>query len=81
MQSSLDRDIRDRLLDYLSGAATLDQFKDWLISVTWDMPEDADTAARELSYEIQLALGDQSSALTAEDEMREALAELIPVMK
>ena len=81
MQSSLDREIRDRLLDYLSGAATLDQFKDWLISVTWEMSEDADKAARELSYEIQLALGDQSSGLTTESEMREALAGLIPVMR
>lgn len=81
MQSSLDREIRDRLLDYVSGAATLDQFKDWLISVTWDMPEDADTAARELSYEIQLALGDQSSGFTTDSEMREALADLIPVMR
>ena len=81
MQSSLDREIRDHLLDYVSGAATLDQFKDWLISVTWDMPEDADTAARELSYEIQLALGDQSSGFTTESEMREALADLIPVMR
>lgn len=81
MQSSLDREMRDRLLDYLSGAATLDQFKDWLISVTWDMPEDADKAARELSYEIQLALGDHSSGLTIESEMREALADLIPVMR
>ena len=34
MQSSLDREIRDHLLDYLSGAATLEQFKDWLLSVT-----------------------------------------------
>jgi hypothetical protein len=81
MQSSLDRDIRDRLLDYLSGAATLDQFKDWLISMTWDMPKDADTAARELCNEILLALGDQSSGLTTESEMREALAGLIPVMR
>lgn len=81
MQSSLDREIRDRLLDYVSGAATLDQFKDWLISVTWDMPEDADTAARELSCEIQLALGDQSSGFTTDSEMREALADLIPVMR
>lgn len=64
MQSSLDREIGGRLLDYLSGAATLDQFKDWLISVTWDMPEGADKAASALSYEIQLALGDQSSGLT-----------------
>jgi hypothetical protein len=81
MQSSLDREIRDRLLDYLSGAATLDQLKDWLISVTWDIPEDADKAARELSYEIQLALGDQSSGLTTESELRAALADLITVLR
>jgi hypothetical protein len=34
MRASLESEMRDRLLAYLEGAVTLDQFKDWLISVT-----------------------------------------------
>ncbi len=81
MEPSLERDIRDHLLAYLNGDATLDQFKDWLISKTWRMPDGIDSAAIELSYEVQLALADQSSGLTTETELRDALADLISVAR
>ena len=81
MESSLEREIRDHLLDYLNGAATLDQFKDWLISETWSKPEGGDTAAIELSYEVQLELADHSSGLTTEAELREVLGGLVSVAR
>jgi len=81
MRASLESEMRDRLLAYLEGAVTLYQFKDWLISVTWALPEDADDAARALSCEIQLAMADQSSGLTNGSELREALADLVPVAR
>ena len=81
MRSSLDRELRDRLLDYLRGAVTLDQFKDWLAAVTWEIDERDDSPVAELVYEVHFALADQSSGLTTEDEMREELsriARLVP---
>ncbi len=81
MPSSLDRQVRERLLDYLSGTTTVDQFKDWLISVTWNRQDGVDSAAMELSYEVHLAMADQSSGLTTEDELREALSELVHAVR
>jgi hypothetical protein len=81
MKPPLEREIRDHLLDYLNGDATLDQFKDRLISVTWNVPDSVDSAAIEFSYEVQLALADQSSGLTTEPELRNALADLISVAR
>lgn len=81
MEPSLERLIRDHLLEYLNGAATLDQLKDWLISETWSKREGVDTAAIELSYEVHLALADQSSGLTTEAELQDALGDLISVVR
>ncbi len=81
MQPSLDREIRDHLLDYLKSAATLDQFKDWLISATWDSGDDSESTAMQLTYEIQLALADQSTGITTESELRDVLSDLVHAVR
>jgi hypothetical protein len=78
MQSSLENELRHHVLDYLEGRATLDQLNDWLISVIWSF-KDPDHPAPRLAYEIFMALADQSSDLTTESEMRQALYDVIRV--
>ena len=81
MHSSLDRELRDRLLEYLRGAATLVQLKDWLVAATWEIGKHDNDPTVERAYEVHLALADQSSGLTSEDEMRvelTRLARLVP---
>jgi hypothetical protein len=81
MHCSLDRVLRDQLQAYLEGALTLDQLKDWLVGVTWHIEKDDDDPITKAVYEVHLALADQSSGLTTEDEMREELfriARLVP---
>jgi hypothetical protein len=76
MHSSLDRELRDRLQAYLTGTLTLDPLKDWLVAVTWHIDKESDDPATMAVYEVHLALADQSSGLTTEDEMREELSRL-----
>jgi Zn-dependent oligopeptidase len=81
MHSSLDRELRDHLQDYLAGAITLDQLKDWLVDATWHIKKEDDDPATKAVYEVHLALADQSSGLTTEDEMREELSRLAHLVR
>jgi hypothetical protein len=64
-------------LSYLGGTAPLDQLQERLLDVTWDADHSPEPAAIELAYELLMALFDQSSGLTTETEMREALYDVI----
>lgn len=77
MHSSLDRELRNRLQDYLAGVLTLDQLKDWLASVTWHIDKESNDPVAKGVYEVHFVLADQSSGLTTEDEMRQELSRLV----
>jgi hypothetical protein len=77
MTPSLERELRELVLDYLNGIASLDQLKVRVIDVTRDADRSDEPAAIRLAYEIFMALADQSSDLTTEREMREALSDLV----
>jgi hypothetical protein len=81
MHSSLERELRDHVQAYLAGAATLDQLKDWLAAVTWHIDKESDDPATKAVHEVHLALADQSSGLTTEDEMREELLRLARLVR
>ena len=64
-------------ISYLNGIASLDQLQKRLIDVTWNADHSPEPAAIKLAYELMLALFDQSSDLTTESEMREALYDVV----
>jgi hypothetical protein len=69
----LELALREHLADYLAGAVTLDEFKDWLVGATWDVDECGDSTAIELAYEIKLALAEHSGGHATDEELRAAL--------
>jgi hypothetical protein len=81
MQTSLKREPRDRLQEYVDGVTTLDQLKDWLVAMMWEIDRRSDDSATMLLYEVQLVLADQSSGLTTEDETREELTRLARLVR
>lgn len=77
MQSPLERAIREHVADYLAGASSLEELKDWLGGATWDVEASGDRVAKGLSYEVKLALADVSSGLATEAEAAEDLRAII----
>lgn len=73
MYPSLSLEIRERLADYLSGAMTLEEFKDWLVGATWDIEACGDRDAIDLTYEIKLILAEQSTPREDEASLRTQL--------
>jgi len=78
MSPSLEREIVAHLQDYLSGTIELDQFKDWLVSATWQVGPEIDPISMSLAYEILMAWADYSSDLSNESELRDTLVALLP---
>jgi hypothetical protein len=78
MSPSFEREILAHLQDYLKGRIELDQFKDWLVSATWQVEPEMDPTAMSLAYEVQMACADYSSDLSTESELRETLSALLP---
>ena len=77
MESPLERSVREHVTSYVSGEASLDELKDWLVGATWNLDEAHDPAATELVYEVKLALADESSGLATSKELVEALTALV----
>lgn len=76
MTPSLSQSILQRADAYVSGRASLDTFKDWLVGATWNVEQDEPGAAG-LTYEIKLLLAEQSSGDLAETDLRMALRRVV----
>jgi hypothetical protein len=77
MRSPLESAIRDQLAHYVTGQASLDEFKDWLLGATWTVDERAEPVAMDLTYDIQLSLAEHSSEGFSEAELRDRLRPLL----
>jgi hypothetical protein len=75
MERSLERQIREHLVDYLAGQTPLDDFKVWLASVTWEA--DAPPATIRLANHIKVVLAEHSSGFTDDVEMHNELRDLL----
>lgn len=73
MTSPLELAVRQHLTDYLAGNLSLDEFKDWLVGATWDVERTADADTQRLTYDIKLALAEESSGFVSTAEMDEEL--------
>jgi hypothetical protein len=78
MERRLDLDIHNQLVSYLAGDSSLQAFRDWFDSSTWDMEETgANQDALRLAGEVELRLAEFSNGHWTEDELRSKLLPLI----
>lgn len=53
-----ENDIRARLVEYLSGNQSLDEFEDWFVQQSWNMHQDSKADAQRLASQVELALSE-----------------------
>lgn len=70
-------EIRDRLVGYLAGKESLDDFEDWLVARSWNMHRDSSEAAQEMVSAIELALAEHSSGHLSRGELRRQLIDIL----
>lgn len=71
MPTSLEQEIRDAVMNYISGAMPLRHFKKWFASATWNVGADNDL--RRLVSEIELLLAEFSNGDWTENELKRNL--------
>jgi hypothetical protein len=78
MDRRLDLDIHDQLVSYLAELTSLDAFRDWFDSSTWDLQETgANQDAVRLASEVELRLAEFASGHWTEDELKTKLLPLV----
>lgn len=78
MPDSLTNAIEARLERYLRGEDSLAEFEAWLVPETWDISPQSDRSAHDLATAITLRIAEFTSDGWTEDELREALAKVLP---
>lgn len=78
MDVSLKIRIREHLAEYLTGNASLDDFKDWLIGATWEVEKLGEPDAVELTFDTKMELAEHPSERFLETELRDRLRSLLP---
>ena len=73
---SLEATIRYRLISYLTGDISLDEFTAWLVGATWNIESTGDVDASQLAYAIELSLAEHSSGLLNLEELKSELRDL-----
>jgi hypothetical protein len=83
MADSLAVGMRERVTAYLAGEPTRFQFREWLVANTWDVEQRGDPQATDMTYEIKLALAEQSrgaiSRTELDDRLRDAIKAAVPL--
>ena len=69
-------EIRRRLLNWLEGRTSLQQFEDWLVLSTWDVHRENDPEAEHLVDDIEMNLSEYSGGQQSIQQLRLALHEL-----
>ena len=77
MESSLDHDIRERLAQYLRGETRLSDFDAWFVPATWEVDQERDPVAYDLTNEIYLRLAEYSNSHWTEAELKDRLREFV----
>ena len=73
METSLDHDIRERLARYLRGETGLRDFDAWFVPATWEVDQERDPVAYDLTNEISLRLAEYSNGHWNEAELKDRL--------
>lgn len=72
-----ERQIRDRLIQFLSGRIDLENFEDWFVENTWNIHLSADLGAQRLAYAIELRLAEHSTEHLPEKAFHDELVEIV----
>lgn len=73
---SIETEIRNRALDYLSGEIALADFEAWLVPATWDL-DDRDRGAMGLAHGLQLVLAERSRGHLRDTSFREHIRSIV----
>jgi len=76
MEHSLERAVRSQLVSYLAGDVSLDDFKAWLVSVTWSLDVGQQPKPSRLVSQIKLVLAEHSGGFRTDEEMQHELITL-----
>lgn len=68
--------IRDKILEFLTDAVSLDEFEDWIVQRTWNVHLSGSVAAEELTFAVEEALSEYSSAMIGRGGLIRRLSEL-----
>lgn len=66
MASELELEIRQHLMQYVSGAITLADFEDWFLPVFWDI-DDQDKSTREMAGTVHILISEFSRGSNLRD--------------
>ncbi len=69
--------IRDELIKYLAHQQTLDDFNDWLLANTWDVPPNDPSGVRRVFGLIELAVAEHSAGHLSTDSLHQQLISLL----
>jgi hypothetical protein len=74
---SLTHAIHEHIIAYLAGEQSLPEFHDWLVGATWNVEDQGDSHAVDLSYDIKLAVAEHSRGDISLSDLRERLSALV----
>jgi hypothetical protein len=77
MNSSLENELREKLINYLSGEISLKEFENWFVPASWNVNRSNNQAAINIVYEIELWLSEYSDGFRSEGELRNLLLPLV----
>lgn len=66
-----EKEIRDKVSDYVVGKVSLDDFEDWFAAASWNIHKNPDLSAQHLAFAVELRLAEHSSGHLPEPDMRE----------
>lgn len=70
MPASLDVQIRSQIACYLHGDTSFSEFEQWFAENTWNVRTSGNPLAVDLTYQIELLLGDASAEGWTEDGLK-----------
>jgi hypothetical protein len=70
-------DLNNQLVKYLASETSLERFRDWFDSSTWDMHLTSDQPTQDLAAEIELRLAEYTNGHRTEGELRTTLLPLV----
>jgi hypothetical protein len=70
-------EIRDQIIDQLTGKLSLEDFEDWLAQRSWNIHLDSSHDAQLLAADVQLQLAEFSLGHLSENELRKELISFV----
>ena len=71
--TTIERELRHRAADYVSGRSTLSELEIWLGPVAWSLDETADKHFRELVNALELRIAEYTSGAWSDEQIRELI--------